>query len=183
MKMFLKRKNVFMYVFILFLLLLTAGFSLGRTFTVNSTHYIFQVERTQPVTSDYKLPLPKPSDITVEEDDLRLDLERITVNKYFIIYSVIYGDQSHTSYHLYLTDLNKDDLNPDKIGDIWLETANNEKIYPVATKPVIREFPEDQPLGWKLSITVKFPYLKTREKHVLVLNYNEKLLKLNNIEY
>ncbi|AZR74423.1 hypothetical protein BBF96_14120 [Anoxybacter fermentans] len=133
-------------------------------------------------TGQYDLPLPKPSTITTEKDDIRLDLERVTVHKYYIIYSVIYGDQSHTAYHLFLTDLNRKKLDPKGVGEIWLETASGERIEQVA-EPTIYDYPKDQPLKWKIGIIAKFPYQSRRDAHKLFLRYQGITFKLTGISY
>ncbi|MFW6306837.1 MAG: hypothetical protein ACOC1N_05605 [Bacillota bacterium] len=176
------------YIIILSVFIFTffSGIFTASRIENDSTSYIFlQGDKLiQKVnSSDLKLPLPKPSLITTEVNEIRLDLEKISVNKFFIVYSSIYGNQSHTAYHLYLTDLDKNDLDKDSIGQIYLLTSEGEKIQPVAQVPVIRDFPEDQPLEWKIKIIVKFPYHEQRSVHDLVFNYNNQEFRLTGIYY
>ncbi len=171
--------SIFVSVFLLGLL--TASLSQG-----NTTNFIFQrnIEQLYPVdSSNLDLPLPIPSLITTEVDKIRLDLEKISVNKFFIVYSEIYGNQSHTAYHLYLTDLNRDTLNKDGFGEIYLKTSTGQVIKPIAQVPIIEDFPTDQPLGWKIKIIVKFPYKTQRSVHDLILTYQNKNFKLTGIYY
>lgn len=156
----------------------------GVSFSRETISYIYgpALKTVVAQAQNYDLPLPKPSSITMEREQNRLDLERITVHKYFIIYSVIYGDQSHTAYHLFLTNLDRKPLNPEEVGEIWLETADGKKIEQVA-EPTIFDFPKDQPLRWKIGIIAKFPYQKTRSEHTLCLYYQGKIFKLTGIEY
>lgn len=129
-----------------------------------------------------ELPLPEPSSITTEINQIRLDLEQVVVHKYFIVYSVIYGDQSHTAYHLFLTNLNKKPLDPDLLGEIWLESEQGEQVSQIA-EPTVSGYPEDEPLGWKIGIIAKFPYKKTRSEHKLYLTYNGEVFELLEIRY
>ncbi len=171
--------SIFLGLFILGLI--TASF-----FQTKITNYIFQrnIEQVYPVdTSNLDLPLPIPSLITTELDKIRLDLEKISVNKFFIVYSEIYGNQSHTAYHLFLTNLNKDTLNKDNLDKIYLKLSTGEVIKPVAQIPIIEDFPTDQPLGWKIKIIAKFPYKTQRSVHDLVLIYQNKEFDLTGIYY
>ena len=128
------------------------------------------------------LPMPKPSTITTERDNVRLDLESVNVHQYYIVYSVIYGDESHTAYHLFLTDLQKRELDLAGITEIWLETDKGERIEQIA-EPAIYEYPEDQPLKWKIGVVAKFPHQVTRDNHKLFLRYHGKTFQLNGIRY
>ncbi len=178
-----KRKFVLIFSLLIVILVLT-GFITGQNFSSESTHYVFN-SSLSVMSNQYdkqELPLPKASDISFKNNNIRLDLEKIAVNKFFIIYSVIYGNQSHTAYHLYLTDLEKNSLAKDKIEEIWL-LDGNKKIMPVAEVPIIRDFPQDQPLQWKIKVIVKFPYQKSRDKHSLHLNYAGQSYKLTDIIY
>lgn len=156
----------------------------GVTLSREQINYVYgpSVKTVSLNTEIHDLPLPKPSTITVEQEQVRLDLERITTQKYFIVYSLIYGDQSHTAYHLFLTDLNRQQINQEWLADIWLETAEGQRIEQVA-EPTVCDFPKDQPLGWKVGIIAKFPYQTNRQCHKLSLRYQGKLFELTNIEY
>ncbi len=158
----------------------------GVSFSKEQICYIFTPLSSIPATTtevnESDLPLPIPSTITTERDHLRLDLERVSVHKYYIVYSVIYGDQSHTAYNLYLTDLTKKNLKPDEIEEIWLETKKGERIKQIA-ESTIYGYPEDQPLGWKIGIIAKFPYQSSRQEHKLYFRYQGKVFELKDIQY
>ena len=178
-------KSLIIILSVLFIFLISVGFIIGKTNSYQSTKYIYYTPTVIETmkNSNLNIPLPKPSDITVENNKIRLDLEKIAINKYFIVYNVIYGDQSHTAYHLYLTNLGREKINKRKIENIWLETKTGKKIELVAQKPVIRDFPEDQPLGWRVKIIAKFPYKTGRKDHHLILKYNGIKYKLSEIKY
>ena len=166
------------------LLSVLTGLVISSLFSPLTREYIYYTQRkaiTIPATN-LELPLPLPSILTTEQANPRVDLEKISVNRYFIIYSLIYGDQSHTAYHLYLTDLQRNKLNPALLQEIWLE-GDGRKILPVAELPVIKDFPADQPLGWKIKIIVKFPYQTTRSNHSLSINYNSLRFTITEISY
>lgn len=182
--MILKKYELYLLLFVIFLMIFCSGFFTARVCSTNAKEYIFLATPLDlATTSSLELPLPKPSSISSELDRIRLDLEKISINKYFIIYSVIYGDQSHTAYHLYLTDLNRKTLDKNTIGKIYLITESGKTIEPVAQLPIIENFPTDQPLGWKIKIIVKFPYKTEHKNHSLVLNYLDKEFVLSEISY
>ena len=153
----------------------------GIFFSKQEVCYVYSMG-VETVNSQDDLPLPKPSKITSERDKIRLDLERVTVHKFYIVYSKIYGDQSHTAYHLFLTDLKRKELELDQVKSIWLEMAGGEKIELVA-EPTVYDYPKDQPLKWKIGIIAKFPYQKGRGNPSLYLKYKDKTFKLKGIQY
>lgn len=156
----------------------------GVSFSQHQQSYVFGATARATVASDQEmnLPMPKPSNITTKRNQIRLDLEQVTVHKYYIVYSVIYGNQSHTAYHLYLTDLNRKTLDPEKVGDIWIETAKGERVEQVA-EPTIYDYPQDQPLKWKIGIIAKFPYQISREQHKIFFRYDGQIFELKEIAY
>lgn len=179
------KKEKALLIFLLFLLFLS-GLYIGAKNYVSGIEYIYQPSAQEffPVTTgEIELPLPVPSSISTEKGQIRLDLEKIAVQRFFIIYSVVYGDQSHSAYHLYLTNLERLDLDKEGLGEIYLETETGEIIRPVAQLPVVKDFPEDQPLGWKIKVIAKFPYMPHRSTHSLVLYYLGEKFILSNISY
>lgn len=153
------------------------------------TEYIFQTGLSNyeiypvNINLDLDIPLPKPSLITTETDNIRLDLEKISINKFFIVYSKIYGNQSHTAYHLYLTNLNRNNIDKDAVGKIYLKSSTGKIIRPIAQLPIVEDFPIDQPLGWKVKLIVKFPYKTQHPVHELILKYQNKEFSLTGIYY
>lgn len=188
--MIFKRSKLLLTAIIIITFIFIAGFFTSSLVGSKLTEYIFQTNTTSDVklispvdTNDLNLPLPKPSIITTEVDKIRLDLEKISINKFFIVYSQIYGDQSHSAYHLYLTNLNKNKLDKEAIGEIYLKTSTGQIIKPVAQVPIVEDFPLDQPLGWKIKAVVKFPYKTKRPVHDLILHYKDKQFNLTGIYY
>ncbi|MFP4015775.1 MAG: hypothetical protein ACLFUI_01970 [Halanaerobiales bacterium] len=185
--MIIRKKYLYITIVSLILLVFTTGFGIGGLLQTKITEYIFHNVR-ESFTSTVRaaepdLPLPIPSIITTEVENIRLDLEKVSVNKFFIVYSEIYGNQSHTAYHLYLTDLDRKDLDKEALSEIYLRTSEGEIIKPVAQVPVIEDFPVDQPLSWKIKIIVKFPYKTQRPVHELVLTYKNQEYILTGIYY
>lgn len=157
----------------------------GVSFSRQQFSYIYAtaaVQTTAATQDGLNLPLPKPSSITTENGRIRLDLERVTVHQYYMVYSVIYGDQSHTAYHLFLTNMNRQPLDLTGVEEIWLETATGERIDQVAD-PDVSDYPTDQPLQWKIGIAAKFPHQPTRDEHKLFLRYKGKTFTLHGIRY
>lgn len=181
----LSKSKVLIAIFCFFLLIFSFGFLSGTSFYNDMKDYVFLTgqNQAQAVISDLELPLPKPSSISTELDNVRLDLEKIAIKKFFIIYSIVYGDQSHTAYHLYLTNLNRETLNKEAVGEIYLKTESGDIVKPVAQLPIISDFPEDQPLKWKIKIIVKFPYKTHRSDHKLIFNYGDLEFILSEISY
>lgn len=184
--MIIDRKGIIFFVlvmgFICGFFILLGGVTLSRE-QISYVYGPLVRDTVLPVNLEISdLPLPIPSSITVQQGDIRLDLEKISTQKYFIVYSLIYGDQSHTAYHLFLTDLERQLLDQEQLTDIWLETASGQRIEQVA-EPTIIDFPKDQPLGWKVGIIAKFPYQENRHLHKLSLRYLGDLYELKNIEY
>lgn len=170
------------FAFIMGFFILLGGVSFSR----QQYSYIYStaaaVQTTTATQDGLNLPLPKPSSITTEQGQIRLDLERVTVHQYYMVYSVIYGDQSHTAYHLFLTDLNRQPLDLAGVEEIWLVTATGERIDEVAD-PDVSDYPADQPLKWKIGIVAKFPHQATQDAHKLFLRYKGKTFALEGIRY
>ncbi len=184
--MIIDRKGLIFFALVLCFLMGFFIFLGGVSFSREKICYIYgptlqTVTASVPV-QNHDLPLPKPSSITTEREKVRLDLERITVHRYFIVYSVLYGDQSHSAYHLFLTDLDRNSLDKENITEIWLMTKDGEKIEQIA-EPTVFDFPQDQPLKWKIGVIAKFPYQVSRDQHSLYLRYEGKVFELNEIEY
>ena len=182
--MIIKKMTFSLIVISMVMIVISSGLIISSLSSSVTREYIYYhpSRQTGLVTTNIKIPLPIPSDFTAEQTNLRVDLEKISVNKYFIVYSMIYGDQSHTAYHLYLTDLTRNDLSPAGVQEIWLE-ENKQKILPTAELPIIKGYPADKPLGWRIKIIVKFPYQITRNQHSLILNYKNIKFEIADITY
>ncbi|MEC9488451.1 MAG: hypothetical protein UMV23_03090 [Halanaerobium sp.] len=102
------------------------------------------------------LPLPIPSQITTEQQGIRMDLEKVIAEKYYIIYSRIYGDQSYFGINLLVTDLNKRPLK--KSGLEAYIKDDQGRVFAPLLQPQLVGFPPDEPLGWKMTSLVYFPY-------------------------
>ncbi|NLJ83973.1 MAG: hypothetical protein GX336_03565 [Halanaerobiaceae bacterium] len=179
------KKEKALVIFLLFLLAFSSLYIGLKKHSGNREYrFLSSLQESFPVTTgEIELPLPVPSSISTEREQLRLDLEKIAVKRFFIVYSVVYGDQSHTAYHLYLTDLQRQDLDKEGLGEIYLQTETGEIIQPVAQLPVVKDFPDDQPLGWKIKIIAKFPYMPHRSSHDLILYYLGEKFVLKDISY
>lgn len=113
-----------------------------------------------------ELPMPIPSQVSTEKEGIRIDLEKVVAEKYFIIYSKIYGDQSHFGINLLITDLQKRPLGK---GKFKVSIKNKEgHYYKPLLEPELVDFPPDQPLGWKLTSFVIFPYRVALEKEIQI---------------
>ncbi|MEJ6950786.1 hypothetical protein [Natronospora cellulosivora (SeqCode)] len=183
----MNKKLYSIFMGITFILCLILGVFLSKYFIWNSSKEIYyqneSYSETIQILNDLDIPLPIPSAISYEKNNIRLDLEKVAVNKFFIVYSVIYGNQSHTAYHLYLTNLNKESIDKSEIQEVYLKTKDDEIIKPVAQRLTIRDFPEDIPLGWKVQIIAKLPYQTEKSAHKLILIYNNQEYILSNIYY
>ena len=178
------KKEKIILALILFSLFLLGFYGGIKKHYVNKV-YIFQTtaQAAFPVTTEeIDLPLPVPSSISTEKGQVRLDLEKIAVNRFFIIYSIVYGDQSHTAYHLYLTDLEGQTLDKEGLGDIYLQAEDGEIIKPVAQLPVVEDFPGSA-LWLEDQDNRKIPYQTQRSSHSLVLHYLGEKFVLTDIAY
>ncbi|MFW6029986.1 MAG: hypothetical protein ACOCRO_06990 [Halanaerobiales bacterium] len=181
-----KKTTKIILLFFVFTICFISGIILGEKthlYSYTTSYYKHDPLKTMTDNSDLDIPLPKASDITFEKENIRLDLEKISASKYFIVYSALYGDQSHTAYHLYLSNLQKEKIKKNEIQKVYLKSKDNQIIEIIAEKLTIRDFPEDIPLEWKIKIIAKFPYQKEMDNHKLILLYQDKEYILSNITY
>jgi hypothetical protein len=114
-------------------------------------------------------------------DNIKVSVERVIKEKYFITYSWITGNQSYFGITLLIEHLEKMSLKKEYFQEIWLEDDLNNKYKPLPYYKLI-DFPEDQPLGWKQVFFGKFEPLNKNAKLIsLYFRYNNNLYKIKNI--
>lgn len=128
-----------------------------------------------------ELPFPTPSSISQEIDNVRVGLEKIVSEKYFIIYSTMIGDQSYFGIHLIIENTKMEELFSDRFQLIRIIDDKGNVHQPVPYHEIYR-YPKDSPLEWKLMFFGKFPPLtKDIEKIEIVFKYDDKVFNLKDI--
>jgi hypothetical protein len=131
---------------------------------------------------DLGAPFPIPSSIYQIKGDIRIGLEKIVREKFFIIYSTVTGDQSYFGVHLLIEDMKKRPLAKSDYRGIWLVDDLGRKYEPFPYFQ-INDFPENQPLGWKLTFFGKFPPIDPKAKSVnIYYKYNDNIYELNEVD-
>lgn len=127
-------------------------------------------------------PFPLPSSIYQIKGDIRIGLEKIVREKFFIIYSTVTGDQSYFGVHLLIEDMQKRRLSKGDYEGIWLIDDLGNRYDPMPYFK-IEDFPENQPLGWKLTFFGKFEPVNPKAKFInIYFRYNGKVYELAGID-
>jgi hypothetical protein len=114
-------------------------------------------------------------------DEIKVSVERITKEKYFITYSWITGNQSYFSIVLLIEHLEKLALSKEDFKGIWLEDDLGNKYEPLPYYK-LTDFPEDQPLGWKQVFWGKFEPLNKKAKLISIyFSYKDRLYKIKGV--
>lgn len=88
-------------------------------------------------------------------DDVKISIEKIVQEKYYIIYSWVNGDQSYFAINLILENINKERLKSDSFEYLYIKDDQGKIYLPLPYYKLI-DFPPEQPLGWKQLLYVKF---------------------------
>lgn len=175
-------------VIIVTILMLVGGLSLyiyGQSVSSKEIIY-YRMPNIVAVLADEEdnlgAPFPIPSSIYQIKDDIRIGLEKIVREKFFIIYSTVTGDQSYFGVHLLIEDMKKRPLSKADYQGIWMIDDLGRKYEPFPYFQ-IQDFPENQPLGWKLTFLGKFPPIDPKAKSVnIYFKYKEKIYELSDID-
>lgn len=127
-------------------------------------------------------PFPLPSSIFQIKDDIRVGLEKIVREKFFIVYSTVTGDQSYFGVHLLIEDMQKRNLSKGSYQGIWIidDLGNRYDPFPYFH---IKDFPENQPLGWKLTFFGKFEPINSKARFVnIYFKYDGKIFELAGVD-
>ncbi len=142
------------------------------------------VYASSPASVEVTSPLVQtvPSTITSTEDGIRVGVERIADEKYFILYSTMSGDWSNMNVTLIIENMNKEMLNKDTIAHLTLVDDNN-NIYLQTPYYELKDFPGgENALGWRMTFFCKFARLPENVKKVDgVFQYDGKVFLLEDI--
>lgn len=117
------------------------------------TLHAVETEITTFVFNPGRSPSISPFSETVGR--VRIGVERVAVHRYFAIYSYVTGDQSALEIEFTMEQL--DHLNLQK-GEVRVTAVSDlgEKMTPYPYYE-LRDFPPDNPLGYKLTLWLRFP--------------------------
>ncbi|WP_237738282.1 MULTISPECIES: hypothetical protein [unclassified Caldicellulosiruptor] len=114
---------------------------------------------------------------------LKVSLEKITKEKYFITYSQITGNQSYFGLTLIIEDLARKNIDKSAFEYIYIEdTTTKQKFYPIPYYE-IENFPTDRPLGYKVKFYAKFLPLPYQTSSInIYFKFSDKLFVLKNVD-
>lgn len=133
------------------------------------------------LSSDSSYPIYGESAYNSSIGDIKISVEKIIQERYFIVYSWSTGDESYFGITLLVENTKKERLFKDDFKTIWLVDNKGKTHQPIPYFEIL-DFPEDQPLGWKQVINCKFWPLAPEIKYVdLYLKYGETLFIIKKV--
>lgn len=116
-------------------------------------------------------------------DQLKVSLEKVTREKYFIVYSQITGNQSYFGLALILEDLAKKAINKMGFEYIYIEDVKTKKKYYPIPYYEIENIPIDNPFKWKAKFYAKFLPLPYQTEFInIYFKFDNKIFKLQNVD-
>lgn len=112
-----------------------------------------EVERVHLVFNPRGSTVHSPFNAVVNR--IRLGVERVAVHRYFTVYSYVTGDESHMELLLMLEHLDKLSI-PKGQPEVRLKDNLGNILYPFPYYELL-DYPPDDPLGYKLTLWVRFP--------------------------
>jgi hypothetical protein len=112
-------------------------------------------------------------------NDIRIDVEKITTELYFITYSWMSGNLTYNAITLNVEDINKNPLNLTNYQSSYVIDNLGNKYFPMYYKE--SPYPPDDPLGYKNVLFIKFwPFDSKADTVTLYLQYgNEEYIFCN----
>ncbi|WP_257530416.1 hypothetical protein [Irregularibacter muris] len=172
-----------MAMLILILSIALVSFQYGQTSTVRTMSTFF---------SPPEQPLPPNIDELLKKDygnskyfdtheDIKISLEKIIKEKYFIEYSWVNGEESYFGIGLLIENVNKKKLKKEDFNSLWIKD-NLGNTYTPLPYQTINDFPQDRPLGWKQLFYGKFsPMDPQAETMDIYFKYKEHQFKIPGI--
>ena len=114
--------------------------------------------------------------------DIKISLEKVINEKYFIEYSWVNGNESFFGLGIIIENTQREKLNKDDFKSIWLEDNLGNRYMPLPYQ-TINDFPKDYPLGWKQLFYGKFSPLNIKAKSITIyFNYRDHKFIIKDIE-
>jgi hypothetical protein len=171
----MKRKIIVLGILVLFLSIALASFQYGQVSTIRTMSTYF---------SPPEQPLPPNIDELLKKDygnsryfdthgDIKISLEKLVNENYFIEYSWVNGDESYFGLGIIIENIKKEKLSKDDFESIWIEDDIGNTYMPLPYQK-ITDFPMDHPLGWKQLFYGKFSPLNVKAKSITIyFDYKE----------
>lgn len=165
----MKRKSYFIFATILLTALLFILY-----------HSIYTAD-TVFLSSDSAYPIYGESAHSSTIGDIKLSVEKLIQEKYFIVYSWSTGDESYFGITFLVENTKKQKLSKNDFKTIWLVDDDGKPHQPIPYFEVL-DFPEDQPLGWKQVINCKFWPLNPEIEYIdIYIKYGQTLFTIEDV--
>jgi hypothetical protein len=146
-----------------------ASFQYGQISTVRTMSTFFSPP-DQPLPPNIDELLKKDyghSDFFDTHDNIKVSVEKVVNEKYFIEYSWVNGEESYLGLGLIIEHLKKEKLNKKDFDSIWIKDDLGNIYMPLPYQKIV-DFPKDRPLGWKQLFYGKFPLIKKDAKKITI---------------
>lgn len=119
------------------------------------------------------------SDYAVTLDGIKVDIERIVSESYYIKYSWVNYDKSYVGINFFVEDLSGSPLEEDEKATAVVKVGKT-SYMPFYSQ--LSPYPEDQPLGYKKTLFARYyPFDKKPKKIDIDVYYNGKVYMLKDI--
>jgi hypothetical protein len=119
-------------------------------------------------------------DYLARHGSVEVYVERVSVHRFYRIYSYVTGDRSHMEIELVIQHLNRENL-PKEIPEVTLHEEGLSKVYPFPYI-LLSDYPPDDPLGYKLTLLCRFPPPEfSTQKIDISLHYLGKLFVIKEV--
>ncbi len=118
---------------------------------------VFKLKSENDIPDEYDKLLSSEygkSEYMCENENIRMDVEKVVKENYFIKYSWANYDLSNLCFYIFVSDVNGDALSKD--DNISVSYCEADKTDVAAFYADIVDFPTDDPLGYKKIITARF---------------------------
>ncbi len=154
-------------VLVLFFSIALVSFQYGQVSTIRTMSTFF-TPPDQPLPPNIDELLKKDygrSKYFDEHGDIRVSVEKLIHESYFIEYSWVTGDKSYLGLGLVIENTKREKLSRDDFKSVWIEDDRGNKYMPLPYEKIL-DFPKDRPLGWKQLFYGKFPPLKQEVRSI-----------------
>lgn len=138
--------------------LVIAGFVLCAVLLIKVT----EVEKVNMVFSPLGSTVYSPFCATAK--NIRVGVERVAVHRYFTVYSYVTGDPSHMEVLLMFEHLKQLAIQKGQ-PEITVQDNLGNVLHPFPYVE-LQDFPTDDPLGYKMTLWVRFPPPEKEATHI-----------------